>query len=80
MLKHLDEGATSLKDLVAWPERHCTKLWLDPEHGQAYRNNFVKLFESFDIRVVDSYAGTGNASVTLKKAAQACASSAGSLG
>ena len=79
VLKGCADGPLNFKDLHAWPGRHCQLLWDGAEHGAEYREKFTSLFQSFDVRVYDAYAGTANASSSLKRAMMAACNMAGIL-
>ena len=77
MRKGCNKGPEDLKTLFSWPANHVDMLWADAEHGEDYRASFIKLFQENDIRVYDAFAGTCNASSSLKKAMLACAHKGG---
>ena len=66
------------EELHAWPDWFCRRLWATPECGADYKQNFADLYNHYDICVYDSYAGSGNGSVSLKKQMNACVRGAGS--
>ena len=67
------DGPKSLVELFDWPSFNAHVLMNDEQ----CRNSFVNLVDSCNIVVFDSFAGTGNGSVCVKKQFNAFLASTG---